>query len=56
MVLQIIIKAVNNLIGFNGLVLILLIFRAYFKIINKNVLLLLIIKRIKVIRVIIKEI
>jgi len=56
MVLQIIIKVINNLIGFNGLILTLLIFGAYFRIISENVLLLLIIKRTKVIRVIIKEI
>jgi len=51
-----VIKAINDLIGFNGFILTLLVFRAYFKMINKNALLLLVIKRIKVIRVIIKEI
>ena len=56
MVLQIIIKIINNSIKFNKLILILLIFGAYFEITNENVLLLLIIKKIKVIRVIIKKV
>ena len=51
-----VIKAINNLIGLDKLILTLLIFRAYLKIISKNVLLLSIIKRIKVIRVITKEV
>jgi len=51
-----IIKAVNNSIGFNALILNLLVFKTYLRIINKNVLLLLIIKRIKIIRVITKEV
>ena len=56
MVLQIIIKIINDLIGFNRFILNLLIFRAYLRIINKDALLLLIIKRIKIIYIIIKEV
>jgi len=56
MILQIIIKTINNLIEFNKLILTLLIFKVYFKIIRENILLLSIIKRIKVIRVIIKKV
>ena len=51
-----VIKTINDLIGLDKLVLILLVFGVYFRIISENVLLLLIIKRIKVIRVITKEV
>ena len=50
------IKAINDLIELNGLILTLLVFGAYPRMISKNVLLLLVIKRAKVIRVITKEI
>ena len=54
--MQIIIKIINNSIKLNNIVFILLIFKVYPWIINKNILLLLIIKKIKAIRIIIKEI
>jgi hypothetical protein len=48
--LQIVIKTINDLIGPDNIILILLVFGAYLRITNNSLLLLIIIKRIKTIR------
>jgi hypothetical protein len=48
--LQIAVKAINDLVGLDSIILILLVFRAYLRITNNSLLLLIIIKRTKTIR------
>jgi len=55
-ILQIAVKAINNLVRSNNIILYLLIFRAYLRILNKDLLLAIITKYTKVIRFAIKEI
>ena len=54
--MQIVIKAINDSVGFDGIVPTLLVFGVYPRMINKDALSLLIIKRAKAIRVATKEI
>jgi hypothetical protein len=44
------VKAINDLVGLDSIILILLVFRAYLRITNNSLLLLIIIKRTKTIR------
>ncbi|KAF8854125.1 hypothetical protein BDZ45DRAFT_597579 [Acephala macrosclerotiorum] len=56
MILQIVIKIVNDSIKSNDIVFTLLVFRIYFRMISNNMLSLLVIKKIEIIRIITKKI